>query len=353
MKRILSLGLAALLLCGCGLVPEEEKLHRAPVVETMEEDYFKTAEVKKGDVVEGFRVYCHYRKEQNKSYSFEKVERGESLKGLYVTEGQRVTKGTVLAEIDLGDLQNDIDAANAEVERYEQDIAFEEQLLSFEKERQALAKKYKQEFDDSKLVSLEEKIQSLKDKLSIALLKQEEVMAKVGNRQLIAEFDGTVTYVRYNAWFRLRANEEIVKVEADSYGFVCSTEYGDYFPIGEEVEVVTEAGPYRAVVSSNEKVNDKRYNLVLDAVNPDGALLPDMQGTITVSLASVEDVVYVPYGALKILGDKYAVYVLNSEGMREVRYIEVGMIVSSALDYDLNRVEVKSGVEPGELVIVR
>ncbi len=78
-----------------------------------------------------------------------------------------------------------------------------------------------------------------------------------------------------------------------------------------------------------------------------------MKGQIVFEVNSARNVTYVPYGALRVMGDQYAVYVLNKDGMREMRYVEVGMIVKGSIESGENRVEIKSGVNPGEVVIVR
>lgn len=345
---------AALLVCGCGILPKEEELRTAPVVSSMEEEYFRTDEVKTGDVVNRIEVYCYYRKQNTADYAFPVVEDGTALQGLYVQEGDKVKAGDLLAEIGLGSLGDEIDEKQAVYDELNKQVGYYETLLELEKERQTLAKQYGRDFDDGTLSSYEERLEGLRDQLHIAELALEEVKQDLGNRQLVAEFDGIVTYVKqFNGWERLHSGETVVTVESENAGFVCSTNKGEYFSEGAEVSVATDVGEYEAVVTELTALEGGMTNLVMEVQNPDKKLVLQLKGTVSFILDSAENVTYVPYSALRKMGEQYAVYVVNADGMREIRYVEVGLLVNGSLSADENRVEILSGVEPGETVIIR
>lgn len=339
---------------GCGILPEEEELRKAPIVSSIEEDYFRTEEVKKGDVVESLRFYCNYRKKHSASYSFEKLDRDSRLAGVYVKVGEMVKAGTVLAELDLGTLSDEITEAQEKYDEITEQLAYTEKMLEFERERQALAKRYGKKYDEGTLRNMEDKLERLEDEQYIAELKLNEIKEKVGERQLVAKHDGIVTSVKkYEPWEWLRKGDEIVRVESEDFGFVSVTDMPENFEIGKEVTVATERGIYDAVVEEIVPLENSRHSVIMNIENPDEDLVENMPGTIIFVVNSVKDVTYVPYGALRVLGDQYAVYVLNSDGMREMRYVEVGMIVKGNLNYEENRVEIISGVTPGEVIILR
>lgn len=345
---------AALLLCGCGILPEEEELRTAPIVSSMEEEYFRTEEVKTGDVVERIEVYCYYRKQNTAEYGFPVVDENTTLEGIYVQEGDKVKAGTLLAELGLGSFDDEVGEKQAAYDELSKQVGYYETLLELEKERQSLAEQYGREFDDGTLSAYEEQLDGLRDQLHIAELALEEVKQELGNRQLVAEFDGVVTYVKkFNGWEWLRSGETVVTVESEDAGFVCSTDKGEFFSEGDEVNVTTDVGVYEAKVTQLTEREDGKTNLVMEVQNPDKKLVLQLRGSVDFVLNSAENVTYVPYAALRKMGDQYAVYVVNDDGLREIRYVEVGLLVSGSLTADENRVEILSGVEPGETVIIR
>lgn len=345
---------AVMLFGGCSLFPEEEELRKAPIVSTMEEDYFRTAEVKTGDVVEKLNFYSTYRKKKSASYSFAKVDRDTFLEEIYVKQGETVKAGTVLAQLSLGSLEEEITAAQEAYDNYASSIEYTSTMLEFERERKKVAKDYGKKYEEEYLKSLEDKLERLEDSMYIAELKLNEVKDKLKERQLVAEFDGVVTFVKkFDGWHWLRAGEELVKVESEGFGFVLSTDMDEVFNLGREVTITTENGIYDAKVEEVAELDKNRSSVILDVINPNELLVENMRGQISFEVNSARNVTYVPYGALRVMGDQYAVYVLNKDGMREMRYIEVGMIIKGSIEPGENRVEVKSGVNPGEVVIVR
>ena len=64
-------------------------------------------------------------------------------------------------------------------------------------------------------------------------------------------------------------------------------------------------------------------------------------------------VLFIPTDAVRTIGGRTAVYVQNSDGMREIRYIEIGLSVKGLPEKSLNRTEVISGLSEGEIIIIR
>ena len=62
---------------------------------------------------------------------------------------------------------------------------------------------------------------------------------------------------------------------------------------------------------------------------------------------------YIPTYAVRTIDDKAAVYVTDADGMRSIRYIEIGLSVQDKSDPEENRTEVLSGLTPGETVILK
>ncbi|TWT05001.1 efflux RND transporter periplasmic adaptor subunit [Reyranella sp. CPCC 100927] len=110
------------------------------------------------------------------------------------------------------------------------------------------------------------------------------------------------------------------------------------------------SGTLRQILPTPEIVNNVvLYNALFDVDNRDKALLPSMSAQVFFRIRQAQDVLVVPAAALRIsdgpgAGD-VTLEVVQPDGKRVLRHVEVGVS---------NRVtaEIKSGVAPGERVIV-
>lgn len=104
-------------LSGCAMFPEEEEVLAPPLVKPKQEEY-KLAEVKRGDIVN--RVKSIGTLVSSKDYPLY-FEAGGRLDTIAVQSGDKVKKGQVLAQLDIGDLGTQIELArinlrNAQIE---------------------------------------------------------------------------------------------------------------------------------------------------------------------------------------------------------------------------------------------
>jgi RND family efflux transporter MFP subunit len=83
----------------------------------------------------------------------------------------------------------------------------------------------------------------------------------------------------------------------------------------------------------------------IDFANPDGQVVPGMYADVVLTLEKRQDAVTVPVQALISSGDKKAVMVVTPQGLIEERLVQLGIETAA-------RVEVRSGVNPDELVVV-
>lgn len=95
--HILSLVLSVGLLTGCGIFPKEEELQKTPIIEAYQEDPFKLTKVKKGNLkaYETIEAVCMNLGEV--VYTF--TETDLAYKGIYVKQGDSITAGTLIAEL--------------------------------------------------------------------------------------------------------------------------------------------------------------------------------------------------------------------------------------------------------------
>ena len=103
------------------------------------------------------------------------------------------------------------------------------------------------------------------------------------------------------------------------------------------------AGDYLVMPYDMDSWDDTMYFSVYDG--PDNAEIEmGVMGTIYVETEKKEHVLSLPTDLVHEADGKYFVYTLTSENVREIRYIETGLIGNE-------RVEILSGLSEGEKVL--
>ncbi len=358
MKKLAALALAAcVLLSACGLFPAEEELKKAPVVQSVEEEYFTTAEVKVGNIRDYVSEHCTYQYQTSQSLSFEVG--GETIKETYVTLGQKVFAGDVLAELSIESIEDELEESRKLVEELEEEAAYYEGLLSIEQERASLAKRYGRDYDQSKLTKATNAYEEVAGRKYVAELRLGELEADVNGRRLVAGIDGIVDYIRQiPAWYngRINAREKYISIHSEKTGFVIPTLDDSIYHFGDVYTIVTDVGSYECeVVKINRPASGGggRTNIVLEPLHPDENLVIGTGGELIIETGSRTDVTYIPTYALRTIDGKSAVYVTDDKGMRSIRFIEIGLSVDGKPDPEENRTEVISGLTAGETVILK
>ncbi|MBP5489515.1 MAG: efflux RND transporter periplasmic adaptor subunit [Lachnospiraceae bacterium] len=358
MKKLIGIVLAAVMfLSGCGLFPAEEELPKAPVVQTMDESYFTTAEVKKGTVRDFVSERCTYQYEstQNLSFGFG----GEAVKETYVAVGQKVSAGDVLAELANDDMEDRIEALREQIAELEEQEEYCNELLTIEKERKELASRYGKKYDDTKLKQLQNDYDDVSGRKYVADLQLGEMETELSGRRLIAGIDGIVEYIKQiPPWMngRINANERYITIRSEKAGFVISTGNDSIYEFGKVFTITTDQGDYDCeVVQINRPTAGKggMTTVVLEPLRPDGNLEIGMTGQLICETERADNVLYIPSYALHTIDDKPAVYVIDAQGLLSIRYLEIGISIKTKSNADDNRTEVRSGLSLGEKVIVQ
>ena len=98
---------------------------------------------------------------------------------------------------------------------------------------------------------------------------------------------------------------------------------------------------------------DGRSNLVFSLCDAIDEIERGIKGSIKVIREEKKDVLYIPRGAIRTVNDQKAVYIIDEDGLRSLRYIEIGLLVSSGAVSDDNRAEIITGLTEGDQVIMR
>lgn len=350
--------LAALLFTGCGQ-PEEEK--PIVVVEQPEEvTSYELVTATVGDIIRTEQVRSTYRQLQDQEVSF--AVSGKVVRKVYVYEGDAVKKGDLLAELSGGSLDQDI-------ERLEYDIARNELLLSYTDKNEsieisALWVNYldysaQSENDRKNLNNSIEALQrnyryrreDLMDTLELDRMELELLKQEVSQSRVYANMNGIVHNMKERLEGSTSAKDEVVMTIIDNSRciFVANApEYAEFFHEGESIHmqlVAAGAKEYEVLPWNMDEWGETQTFIVADDIDS-SALEVGVTGIMDVVVSRRTQVLTIPPRAVKQAGERTYVYVLNDDGMREVKWIETGVYGSDA-------VEVLSGLEEGDKVIVR
>jgi len=363
-KRKHSAGCAAVVLAGalalssCAILPREEEFRQAPTVSEYSAAAFVTAACMKTDVEVTASVNLNYVPIQEANLAF--GVSGLAYDEFFVSAGDIVAAGDVLAQLDMGDLESKIDETGDVIASYElqlrqseenraiavQKTYVQSQNLS-EEDRNAAVRKTNESYDSVK--------QSLEDKIVIAKLRLEDYEKQKAARQLVAPFDGTVTYIYpYSAADRSDITKVIVTVADSSMSlFRGKTDVWEAFTSGTEAVVVTSSGDYEAVVRTEEELGITPTEhvagekglvyFVLKEVAYD--IKDNTNGKATIVREAHRGVLSVPLKAVSAINGNPVVYVPDENGLKNYREVELGLIGDS-------RVEIVSGLEEGERVVI-
>lgn len=355
-RRLRWLALAASLsmaLTGCSILPAEETFPAAPILRTYQAEEYKMATVQRGDLAETKKVTCNYKPAKQESLAF--GVSGKEIKGIYVTSGQEVKAGQLLAELEHEALSEQME--NLEYQIKVLQTQNEYAMKSWDVEIQILDLKYEKNSDDhaAKKAVVDAKyileLEANNDVLHIKELRLKELKDEVRLCKIYAGMDGTVTYVR-NVQESDRSEEGrsmITIADMETTAFVVRGDDVEYFSIGDEVTInkgKSEAAAICVEASALGISEEAQNSVYFQLVQPDPTLESGNSGIIQVVLDSRENALYINKNAIKTTQGKNFVYVLNEEGLRESRDVTVGKVFGDV-------VEILDGLKEGESVILK
>lgn len=359
MKRILVflLAICLILLNACSLLPPEESIRVAPVIPENESIEFNTTTVERIDMVLSHNIICTYDSQGYERLLFD--AEGIAFDRYYVQLGDRVTKGQLLAELDMSDinarlteLRLDLSLLELQVSALEEDraLALERRKIlmegsSAEELAQALAEVNEQ---------YDRRGRSFKDEMYLIDLQIKECEAEIPKRQLRAGIDGVVSYLydfsqdptgkkAVNAIRLVDPDQTFFRAETDLWPYL---EVGKTFYIlaGREICYITVVPAAELGFEEEERVEgaDAKVYFQADRIITD--LKVGEHSTITVVMETREKTLAIPVKALTTVGGQTMVYYVDEEGMRACKPVETGIIANGM-------VEILSGLEEGETII--
>ncbi len=365
MKRKNIMRGAAVLLMGCLLTgctsgPTQEddliliEKETAPIT-------YEMAAVSVGDVQKTEKVRCSYQQVNDESLCFSIS--GKRVAEVYVEEGESVVKGQLLAELDIGNAEEQIRTLEYNIARNE--LYLKNSDVNEQDEISAVWLRFL--FQSGKTAgeqaAVEQNVESIQQRYrhnredwndAIALDKAQlaALQSDVKNSRLVAGMDGTVYDIKDWLEGSTSVRDEVVIKIIDSTECLfeaTDATWAEYFEEGKEVDLSivsgTGAGNYKLVPYDMANWGEKiLFTLSGDTENVNIGV--GASGTIRFSVAERKQVLTVPLKAVHQASGKSYVYVLGEGNMREVKWIETGLFGDET-------VEVISGLTEGEKVIIK
>ncbi|MCL2819474.1 MAG: efflux RND transporter periplasmic adaptor subunit [Oscillospiraceae bacterium] len=341
-RRLLTLVLTLPLMSGCFMLPVDQPPPPPLTISVPPEFEYITVPVERGDIKQELRAIASYTPSKREFHYF--PADGIPVLGIYVTAGQEVSQGDLIAELDVLELENWYEelSRNRDLSRLELSELEEKQAIL---SRQAASAGFK--LDNSSFIWSRDTL-----RLTIANLDRliEYVEQRKVDRHIQAAIDGVVTSAMI--YFDGMISTYGTSVATVSVDLVIS-----FFVTGDAAEHMKKGDRFEMILGDDvhlmEVIDPDEFNITVTAEPPYAYLtftgIPpepgfDTTGIIYIPLGEIENVLFIPVSHLNRTEERSFVYVLDDNGLRTVRDVETGFEGDGLI-------EIKSGLSEGELVI--
>lgn len=338
----------ALAFCGCNKAQKDGKSSVLTSGNGMSS--YEMTTVQKDKIQKTKVLVANYQQVKSENLFF--AVDGRRLSAVYVSLGDSVTKGELLAELycdaekeSLANLDYQIKTQEMKIEHLKEQKALELTQLGRRKGSMS-ATEY-----DNRVSALEDEyrlqIEDIEDSIYIAKLQYDELYRWIEGCKIYAGMDGTVTYMRdTGSSFISWAGSKVITVsDSAECAFICDDiEYAKYFTVGDTYVFSTSTGVKYETVLTSISVGQGIMRFELKVPQYDMTL--GQRVLYSLVLEEKESALSVPKNAVHYAGDGAYVYYFDEDGNRQIKQIEVGLEADS-------KVEVLSGLVEGEEVILR
>lgn len=271
---------------------------------------------------------------------------GKNLKELYVKAGDQVEAGQLIGELDVDDMVKTL--------RLEK--------LAFKKEELAM-KEVLRERDSMDPTDFEEKQIAFEEKRQKLVDMEEEI----GKARLVAPFSGTIVTLNVQKGDLIKAYAPIAIVADTSQitpaAKLSKTELEKVAPGMEAVVDINSVGNFKGKIKAlpvktedsnnggvggqpgTEKPERPEDFMIIEIADLPAGLIRGTPISINIITKRTENAIVIPPSALRSIGSRTYVQVIDAEGKREVD-VEVGQQTAT-------QVEILQGLTPGQKVVGR
>lgn len=357
LKKILAGALAAVLSCvltSCQAKTEEEP---EIILDNKEEEAsYSVVEAEYGDINLAVRIACTYTPTEYEELCFAIDDR--RVMQVNVKEGDIVAKGDILASLDVGDLEEEVEELEYQIRHMNLELAHIQELKDFDvtsaenlysythktaKDKEELEKKKKtldEQYHDS--------VEDLEDALKFAQERLERYQEELAGSQIIAGMNGEVTYVKRSLLDSYSSKDDRVFLisNLDSSYFVArGTEYAEYFEEGESVTLSHTENGNTTYIDVTPVNMDQWQDQMLFRPTGSEIFESGLSAGFFLELDTRSHVLRIPNRALHEAEDGNFVYIFE-DGLLTMRYVKTGLQGS---EYT----EILDGLEAGENVVLK
>lgn len=347
MKKIWLTVIAAAVLTGCASANVDEPVRYDAGAEW--DAKYTTETVQRRDVTSDLLLYCKYSYNPGVGQYF---ATGGVLAGVYVSQGDYVSKGDLIATLDTYQGSKDeYESQSGLLEELEEDIAD----IEDDRDRKLAELEIRYRYGELTTSQYEEMSAEVASESSSELVKRrsetdvcrmkiERAYEEMNNAAIYSSVTGVVSSVirggaigrQVETYYEIANISELGAQQFVSY----ETEYADLFNVGEEYTLSTSGGVnYTAVVS---EVAD--YVIYLDPVLSDNIPPQGTMASLTKCVGEAKNALTISRVSLHKSGDDYCVYYLDSDNVRRMKNVEIGLIGNSF-------VQILSGLSENETII--
>ena len=329
------------------------------VGEEVEEDVAGNLPAEYADVVSTMSFSVRYRTAATQDLAFD-VERAK-IDSVLVTPGETVHAGQLLITLVTDtDIEAEREDLLYQIERLELQKLSVEHQIEYEKELARFNHAMDTPITDEKNDKLEETLEAIDEKyyftladfddqIAICNLKLYNLENNNNDHNIYAGMDGIVEYVREG----LEGSQTVIgrtvitiKDPNDMYFYASDRAAIEYLQGLESVTITvngSSAAEYEATPELTEDGTGLRFILTGDSAS--AIIAENTNGSIDIELGRKDNVLSVPKAAVHRAGDKVYVYVVDEDGYRRYREVQIGLEGDS-------RIEILSGLKAGEIVAV-
>lgn len=356
--KLAGLLLALAFTAGCG--QKEEEVRNQITIASYDAANTAAEYVKRGDLDAGETVFLTLQSSEIREYVFETS--GLLIEKVYVTEGDMVQKGTLLAETENADLKMNVTKAETEIASINENITYYTGLLETAREKKSdNPDKPKTNLDEISRYEL--KLAELNDSLAVARQKSAECKKLLAQTQIYADMDGSIEYVgEYGNGLTSDERLPFIKMGTSDEVFTGTIEGKQEFTQGQEIEILIGETMYPAEIAVVEYSDDLK---VMGSADVDENKTENSEADVTTSIQVVtkeyvdltgitfaefvwneeylEDVLYVPTEAIVTVNGEQYVYVYDENGFPDPVKVVVGKMGAKYTS-------IEDGIKEGELV---
>ncbi len=328
MKVVWTVVLLLLLLSGCGVIQKEEEIRMMRYGEKTVQEDVEIAVVLKGDLVSENNIFVYCEREAGSSLSF--GVSGIPYDEFYVSKGDEVTRGQLLAKLECDDYQEQKEAAQYELQRI--DIELKKLDSDFANYGMSLKdyERQKADYENQKLVLNQ---------------RMEELSVYISERYIYADMDGVVEEMAEVG--RQDLSEEglvIFELTGGGQEFRGNTADTRKLAIGQTYSLTLDGEVYEVILDRMDEGENGDVQVVFIFADGKDHPITSERGVVKYVVEEEKDVLYIPKNAVSKGGDRYYVYFLNEAGLREMKEISIS---DSYGDYYV----VTAGLSEGEEII--